>query len=200
MVKWMQLFTEVMNTMSLRHGAVSVIFSALLFCALSSCASNKDAFPKTADATLPAPPVLTTLPVVTFKGAGIKYEFESMLLYHYVVFPDPDASGQYATRMMDEASSAQVKVQFQPGTYECLVSEKAYDNDHAPFYVYLDNVPYRVYPSDPPLGSWELTTRVPIYFTLEEPRSILVTVQANSEKKLGSYGMDLDYIQFVKRQ
>lgn len=165
-----------------------------------SCQSTKNTFPQNTDGTAPTPPLLTKLPVVQFQGAGIKYEFESMLLYHYVVFPDADASGQYAARLMDEAASAQVKIQFPAGTYECLVCEKAFNNDNSAFYVYLDNVPYRVYPSDPPLGTWELTTRVPIYFTIDEPRSILVTVQANSEKKLGSTGMNLDFIQFVKRQ
>lgn len=178
--------------------ALLMIFLSL---ASFSCASNKQQqFPKGDTVTQPAPPVLTELPVVSFAGVGIKYEFESMLLNHYVVFPDETASGLYAARLQDETSTAQVKIKFPAGTYECLVSEKTYDNDHAPFYVYLDNMPYRVYPSDPPLGSWELTTRVPIYFTIDEPRTILVTVQANSEKKTGATGMMLDYIQFVKRQ
>ena len=145
------------------------------------------------------PPLLTELPVIEYQGAGIKYEFESLLLYHFLVYSDSTASGGFAARLLDESSTAQVKIRFPAGTYECLVSEKAFDNANAPFYVYIDNVPYRVYPSDPPLGSWELTTRVPVYFTIEEPRTILITVQANSERKAGATGMNLDYIQFVKR-
>ena len=180
-------------------------FLLISVCALSlfvfSCASNKaDSFPDGSSVTAPEPLVLTAIPTVSYVGAGIKYEMESMFLHNFVVFPDETASGQYGARLLDESSTAQVRIKFPAGTYECLISEKAYDNDHAPFYVYLDNVPYRVYPSDPPLGSWELTTRVPVYFTIDEPRTILITIQANSEKKPGATGMSLDYIQFVKRQ
>lgn len=145
------------------------------------------------------PVLLTELPVIEYAGAGIKYEFESMLLHNFVVFEDTTASGGFATKLEVESSTAQVKIRFPAGTYECLVAEKATDNAHSAFYVYLDDMPYRVYPSNPPLGFWELTTRVPIYFTIEETRSILITVKANSEKKLGNTGMSLDYIQFVKR-
>ena len=164
-----------------------------------SCASSKK-IETPLPVTQKEPPVLTQIPTVSYSGAGIKYEFESMFLYHYLVLPDATASGQYCTQLLDESSTAQVKIKFPAGTYECLVCEKAFSNDHAPFYVYLDSLPYRVYPSDPPLCSWELTTRVPIYFTIEEPRTILFTVQANSEKRTGSIGMNLDYIQFIKRQ
>ena len=132
---------------------------ALLLLSSSSCISDRQQnFPESNMVTAPAPAVLTELPVVTFQGVGIKYEFESMLLNHFVVFPDETASGQYAARLLDESSTAQVKVKFPAGTYECLVCEKTFDNDHAPFYIYVDNTPYRVYPSDPPLGScfWEL--------------------------------------------
>jgi hypothetical protein len=170
-------------------------FAALSF----SCASTKPIEPPK-PVTASEPPLLTEIPTISYVGAGIKYEFESMYLYHFLVLPDSTASGQYCTQLLDEASTAQVRIKFPSGTYECLVSEKAYDNDHAPFYVFLDDMPYRVYPSNPPLGSWELTTRVPIYFTIEEPRTILVTVQANSPKKNGGTGMNLDFIQFIKRQ
>lgn len=166
--------------------------------ALASCKSTKVTVDHQELAT-PLPPLPTELPVINYKSPGIRHEFESMLLYRFQVFADREASGGFAARLLDDSSTAQVKISFPEGTYECLVSEKATDSAHAPFYVYLDKVPYRVYPSDPPLGSYELTTRVPIYFTLEEPRTILVTVQANSEHKLGSTGMSLDYIQFIKR-
>lgn len=149
---------------------------------------------------LPPPPLLTELPVIEYSGVGIKYECESMLLHNFSVFQDLEASGNFAVRLMNEASSARLKVHFPAGTYECLVKEKATDAEHSAFYLYIDSVPYRVYPSNPPLGTWELTTRTPVYFTIDEPRTILITIQANSEQRTGDVGMCLDYIQFVKRQ
>lgn len=178
---------------------ILALLSVLFF---ASCASSKTdetyEVPEPLNMKAP-PPVLTELPVVDYKGAGIKYEVESMLLYKFLVLYDESASGQYCARLTDESSVAQLKVRFPAGTYECLLNEKATDNDHAAFYVYLDGIPYRVYPSDPPLGIWELTTRVPIYFTIDEPRTILIQIQANSKSRLGETGMSLDYIQFVKR-
>ena len=176
--------------------------SVLLFI---SCASSKikdaDDFENGTPGSAAVPPmVLTELPVVEYTGAGIKYEIESMLLHHFLVMYDEKASGKYCARLTDEAAVASLKVRFPAGTYECLLSEKADDNDHSSFYVFLDGVPYRVYPSDPPLGTWELTTRVPVYFTIDEPRTILIEIKANSPSKLGETGMLLDYIQFVKRQ
>lgn len=174
-----------------------LVLNTLLFC---SCLSSKGEFPDSGKVTLPPPPVMTKVPLINYEGIGIKYEIENMLLEQFVVYPDPDASGQYAAKLLDESSRAQVKVFFaEPGTYECLVCEKAFSNDSSAFYVYIENVPYRVYADDPPTGFWDLTKRAPIYFDVVEPRTILVTIQANSEKRYGTTGMDLDYIQFVKR-
>lgn len=176
------------------------LFPLVLLLIFSSCQSNKNEFPDAADVTAPPPPVMTKVPLINYEGIGIKYEVENMYLEQFIVFPDPNASGLYAAKLLDESSRAQIKVHFEePGTYECLINEKAYSKDSSAFYVYLENVPYRVYPNDPPTGFWELTKRSPVYFDIEEPRTILVTIQANSEKRLGSTGMDLDYIQFVKR-
>ncbi|MBO4404772.1 MAG: hypothetical protein J5780_05510 [Treponema sp.] len=179
---------------------LTVAALTLLFisCASSNASGNNFQDPEYLAAAEP-PKVLTELPVIEYSGAGIKYEVESMLLHNFLVMYDEKASGKYSARLLDEAATAQLKVRFPAGTYECLLSEKAPDNDHSSFYVFLDGIPYRVYPSDPPLGTWELTTRVPIYFTIDEPRTILVQIQANSPSKLGETGMNLDYIQFVKR-
>ncbi len=178
---------------------IFTLFSVFFF---ASCATLKtdENYEVPEPRNIKAPPaVLTELPVIDYQGAGIKYEIESMLLHNFLVLYDESASGQYCARLSDESSVAQLKVRFPAGTYECLINEKATDNDHAAFYVYLDGIPYRVYPSDPPLRSWELTTRVPIYFTIDEPRTILIQIQANSKNRLGETGMNLDYIQFVKR-
>lgn len=173
------------------------IFAFIFTFGTISCTSTKST--QMVQPEYPVPPLLTELPVISYVDPGIKYEFEGMLLHNFLVMFDKSASGKYSTRLLDEGSTAQVKIRFPAGTYECLVSEKAYDTDHSAFYVYLDEIPYRMYPSTPPLGTWELTTRTPIYFTLEEERTILVTVQANSSKRIGGTGMNLDYIQFVRR-
>ncbi len=177
----------------------SVLLSFAILCA--SCASNRVSknSPAEYEAPVDPPPLLTELPVIEYSGRGIKYELESMLLYHFIIHSDKTASGGFAARLLDESSTAQLKIKFPAGTYECLLSEKATSSSSSAFYVYVDGIPYRVFPSDPPLGTWELTTRTPIYFTLDEPRTVLITIQANSEHKLGHTGMNLDYIQFVKR-
>lgn len=171
----------------------STLFVGFLFC---SCASNKNL---EIQPTVVIPPRLTKLPVIKYIEPGIKYECESMLLHNFLVLYDENASGQHCTRILDEAATAKLKVQFPAGTYEILISEKAFDSEHSAFYVYVDETPYRVYPSTPPLGDWELTTRTPIYFTIDEARTILITIQPNSTKKPGSTGMNLDYIQIIKR-
>lgn len=180
---------------------VFTILTAVYALAFFSCATSpkNSEFLKVEDKQTP-PPLLTELPVIEYSGIGIKYEVESMLLHHFLVVQNKDASGQFAARLLDEAATAKLKVKFPAGTYECLIKEKATDSDHSAFYVYIDNTPFRVYPSNPPLGTWELTTRAPIYFTIDEPRTILITIQANSEQKTGDVGMNLDFIQFVKRQ
>lgn len=166
----------------------------------ASCKSTEISFPDTDSVTLPPPSIMTKLPLIEYSGIGIKYEVESMLLYQYIVFADATASGQYGAKLLDESSTAHVQVYFaEPGTYECMLCQRSLTGKCEPFYVYLDNVPYRVYASDPPTGEWELTSRTPIYFTVEEPRTVLFTIQANSETRLGTTGVNLDYIQFVKR-
>ncbi|MCH5294874.1 MAG: hypothetical protein J1F14_03105 [Treponema sp.] len=176
---------------------------ALASLSLTGCMSSRITLPEEPEeerVQSEEPPArITTIPVIEYEDPGIKYEFENMLLHHFIVMQDNTASGRFAAKLLDESSTAQLKVKFPAGTYECLVSEKAHDTDHSAFYVYVDGIPYRVYPSNPPLGSWELTTRAPVYFTIDEPRTILVTVQANSEKRLGNTQMMLDFIQFVRR-
>ncbi|MBR6154038.1 MAG: hypothetical protein IKQ43_06345 [Treponema sp.] len=146
------------------------------------------------------PLLVTELPTITFSGQAIKYECESLFLNNCTVIEDPAASQKYSIRIENESSTAQIKVRFPAGTYECMLSEKAVDNNHASFYVYIDDNPHRMYPSNPPLGTYELTTRSPIYFTIDEPRTIFVTIRASSSNKKGSTGMYLDYIQFVRRK
>ncbi len=146
------------------------------------------------------PILLTKMPIIAFTGVGIKYECESLLLEETTVVQDESASSKYAIKIENNASRAQIKIRFPAGTYECLLREKAYSTDKSAFYVCIDDIAHRVYPSNPPTGEFELTTRAPIYFTIDEPRTVLVTIQANNGNKIGGTGMFLDYIQFVKRK
>ncbi len=135
---------------------------------------------------------VTVIPTVRFYGKGVKVEVEAMLLTSFTVFSDAQASAGYAGKLNSSSSSAQFNITLPAGHYECLVSEKAYDNAHAKFSVSIDGVSYTVYPSDPPLGSWELTTRVPVYFDVTAEKTIPVVISSSAA------GMNLDYIQFVK--
>ncbi len=195
---------------------IGFVASLLMTLALFiSCASNKqpvmnNTFNETnttdgknqdgAEEEIVKPLLLTQMPIIAFTGVGIKYECESLLLEETSVVQDESASSKYAIKIENNASRAQIKIRFPAGTYECLLCEKAYSTAQSAFYVYIDDNAYRVYPSNPPTGNFELTTRAPIYFTIDEPRTILVTIQANSGNKIGGTGMFLDYIQFVKRK
>lgn len=145
------------------------------------------------------PPLMEEVPVIEYSGIGIKYECENMYLHNAAVLQDNTASGKFCIRLIEDSSSATMKVKFPEGTYECLVKEKASSKDHSAFYISIDNVSTRVYPKNPPSGQWELTTRVPVYFTLEEPRTLTFTLTPHSDYETGTTGMDLDYMQFVKR-
>ncbi|HOJ98779.1 MAG TPA: hypothetical protein PLW34_04405 [Termitinemataceae bacterium] len=127
-----------------------------------------------------------------------KIELESMKLTDMPVIEDAKASGGKAVRVEKDSSLATIQVQFPAGAYTALVNEKAPSSSQDAFYVFLDERPYRVYPSDPPIGDWELTKRVPITFTVSEPKTITITIQPHSPAKKGETGMALDYIVFMK--
>lgn len=178
---------------------ILILAAVVVSVGFTSCLSAKNDFRFIDVEKQPNPPALVTeIPVVEYRDPGIKYEVESMYLHNLHVSYDKTASQQFAVRVLSEASYAQMKVKLPAGTFECLVNECASDPNHAAFYVCIDNEEFRVYPSNPPTGSWELTRRAPVYFTIDEPRTILVTIQSNSERKPGSTGMLLDYIQFIK--
>ncbi len=140
------------------------------------------------------PILATTLPMIRFSGRGVKVEFEHMLLTNLSLLEDMEASAGYATVLSDNNSRAEFSITLPAGRYECLLSEKATDAAHATVSVSIGADNYNVYPSNPPLGIWELTTRVPIYFDVPEEQPYLVTISS------AFAGMSLDYIQFVKLQ
>lgn len=183
------------NSVLALFAALSVFSAALLSCKTA----DTEQFVIIDEKHVP-PPMPTELPVIEYSGLGIKFECEQMLLHNAVAIQDKEASGNFAIHIIDESANAKVKVKFPAGTYEVLLREKAKDADHSAFYVFVDGQSYRVYPNNPPSGSWELTTRTPVYFTIEEQRTVLFTIQSNSDSKSGHTGMSLDYIQFIKRQ
>ncbi|MDO4507547.1 MAG: hypothetical protein Q4B64_11435 [Spirochaetales bacterium] len=186
--------------MKLLKNAFKLTLAAGAVLALMSCQTpnkKKDFLIVTDHQVLP--PVMETVPVIEYSGIGIKYECENMFLHNCAVLQENSASGKFCVRLIEDSSTATMKVKFPAGTYECLVKEKTSDKDHSAFYLSLDGISTRVYPKNPPSGEWELTTRVPVYFTLEEPRTITITITPHSDYEIGSTGMDLDYIQFVKR-
>ncbi len=143
--------------------------------------------------------VVTEIPVFKYKAPGLKIEAEAMKAENAAVVEDSDASKGKAVRIETKNAVVQAKVFLPAGDYECLVSEKAFKNANAVFFVGIDGTFYKMYPSNPPLGIWELTTRTPAYFTMESDGEILVTMQASAPSEAGSTGMTLDYIQFVRR-
>ena len=140
------------------------------------------------------PILVTTMPVIRFSGRGVKVELEDMLLTNFSLFADGEASSGYAAVLSDTSSRAEFSITLPAGRYECLLSEKAVDPAHATVSVRIDEDSYDIYPSNPPLGIWELTTRVPIYLDVPEERPYLITISS------AAAGMSLDYIQFVRMQ
>lgn len=141
-----------------------------------------------------SPVIVTVLPVISFSGRGVKVEFEDMLLTNFSLFADSEASAGWGARLSARGSKAEFSITLPVGRYECLLSEKAPDAAHAVVSVSIGGDSYDTWPSDPPLGAWELTTRAPIYFDVAEEEDYLVSVSSASS------GMSLDYIQFVKME
>ncbi len=132
------------------------------------------------------------IPAIAFYGRGVKIEFENMFLNQFSLFDDKEASGGCAAKLDSVSSRAEFSITLPAGRYECLVSEKAFDGDRSSFSVSIGGISYELYPSNPPLGSWELTTRVPVYIDVDEEKAYPVVITSATP------GMSLDYIQFVK--
>ena len=140
------------------------------------------------------PILVTVIPSITFYGRGSKIELEEMFLTNFAIFADLNASSGYAATLSDKSSKAEFSITLPVGRYECLLAEKASDAAHATVRVSIGDDSYDTYPSDPPLGVWELTTRMPIYFDVTEEKPYLISISSDVA------GMSLDYIQFVKME
>lgn len=189
--------------MKLVNKVVTVVSSIAAIAMLASCGSTSGAVAAAAPVAIPPKPESPAeVPTFTFTGSELKIEVESMFFDEFLIVEDAEASGYYAGKLMSEESVAKALVTFPAGTYVGLVNEKAPDGQHDAFNVFLDGVYYRSYPSDPPLGTYELTTRTPINFTIDADKTVELCIQQNDPtrpNKLGETGMYLDYIVFQKQ-
>lgn len=140
------------------------------------------------------------IPHVDFEGRGLKFEVEEMYLEGFNLMDDANASREKAAILLGKDSYAQLRVTFPTGIYECMICERSHSYDKTSLSLYLDNIQYDTNISNPPTSKWELTSSTPVTFTVPEPRTITIQIKAGKNKPSGSdsFGMYLDYIQFVK--
>lgn len=141
---------------------------------------------------------VTSIPQLTFAGSTMKIELENMYTEDIAFKHSDEYSSSFAAVIKSGVSCAKASVTLSAGSYEILAKEKAEDSEHASFYIFVDNEPYRVSPSEPPLGTFEMTTRFPVTFSVDKAKTVLITVQANSPHHPGQTGMMLDYLQLRK--
>ena len=134
--------------------------------------------------------------ILKFTGRGTKCELESMELENCMVVDDPTASGQKSVRMGTK-SKAGVDINFPSGRFEILFSQKAYQTPGSRFYAIVDGKRYRCNPSEPPLGTWELTVRTPIVLEIPEPATVSISIECDVSYAY-SWDFFLDYMQAVK--
>lgn len=191
--------------MKLVSKIVTVLAAAATIGMLASCGSTSGASSSAAAApaaSKPQPAKATEVPTFKHEGGELKIEIESMYLDNFLVFEDARAGNGWATKLLDETSTATAKVFFPAGSYEGEVSEDAPDGNHDAFNVFVNGVAYRSYPSDPPIGTYELTTRTPMNLTFDKDTEATIVIQQNDPakpNKPGENGMKLDYIRFIKK-
>lgn len=147
------------------------------------------------------PKKLTEAPKFDFTGDKLQIELENMYYDGFDVIVDESASGLFALRLENDASWAVAEVNFPAGTYEGVASVLATDSRHNRFNISINKDFYLVYGSEPPIGRYELTTRAPASFTLDQPATVTVKIQQNdlnNPANNGHNGMTIDYISFKK--
>ncbi|MBR4321591.1 hypothetical protein [Treponema sp.] len=157
---------------------------------------------KSSSEKLPPPPArLTEAPVFDFAGETIKIEAENMYYDGFELTGDFKASACYAIKLLNDSSWAIAEINFPAGTYEALANVLAPDSTHSRFNVYINKDSYLVYGSEPPIGKYELTTRSPASFTLDQPARVTLKIQQNDIRNPannGQNGMTIDYVTFKK--
>ena len=134
--------------------------------------------------------------ILKFTGRGIKCEIEDMVLECCEITDDENASGQKSVRMGTK-SKAGVDINFPSGRFEILFSQKAYQTPGSRFYAIVDGKRYRCNPSEPPLGTWELTVRTPVVLEIPEPATVSISIECDGSYAY-SWDFFLDYMQAVK--
>ena len=193
----MKLVNKVITVVS----AIATI-AMLASCGSTSGASDSSAASASAAPAGPAPESPAEPPTFTFSGSELKIELEEMYNEEFLVFADAKASGGYAAKLVSEDSIAKAIVVFPAGDYVGLVNEDAPDGNHDAFNVFINDVAYRTFPSDPPIGTYELTTRTPMNLHFDAETTVEVKIQQNDPNrpnKPGETGMKLDYIVFKKK-
>lgn len=190
--------------MKLINKVVTVFAACASIAMLASCGSTSGASSSAAPAAAaqPRPAEATEVPSYKFEGSELKIEIESMYLDNFLVFEDKTAGNGWATKMLDDTATATAKVTFPAGSYEGEVAEDAPDGNHDAFNVMMNGVAYRCFPSDPPIGTYELTTRTPMNLTFDKDTEVTIVIQQNDPakpNKPGENGMKLDYIRFIKK-
>lgn len=179
--------------------AAIVAVGMLASCGSTSGASDAGKAPAQ-EAAPEKPEKATEPPQYTFEGTELKIEIENMYYDEFLIFADEKASGGWAGKLLGEESFAEALVTFPAGEYEGLVNEDAPDGSSDAFYVFVDGAPYRSYPSDPPIGTYELTERTPMKIIFEEEKTVTVRIQKDDPNgKTGEAGMKLDYIIFTRK-
>ncbi len=187
--------------MKLVAKVTAIITAAASLALLASCGSTSSA---AAAPKIPEPPVpATEAPKYTFSGNELKIEIENMFYDGtFIVFADEKESGYYAGKLINEESLAEAIVTFPAGSYQLLANEDAPDGAHDAFNIFVNEKAYRTYPSDPPIGTYELTTRCGPIITFDAETTCKVRIQQNDPNKPnkpGENGMKLDYLVFIKQ-
>ena len=145
-------------------------------------------------AKLPVSP--SEVPSFSTDGRALKVEAENMKFSECTPKADEDASRGFCLEMKKKSASAEATVTLGAGRWEILIAEKAFETDKSFMTLMCGKDGYRIYPSNPPLGCFELTTRCPVYLDLKESQDIKIKVTPFQEKDKCLFSFD--YIQFVK--
>ncbi|MCR4821362.1 MAG: hypothetical protein K5873_00635 [Treponema sp.] len=156
---------------------------------------------KETDSKSAGPERLTEAPKFDFTGDALKIEAENMYYDGFDLVSDSNASASYGLKLLNESSWAIAEINFPAGSYEGLVNVLAPDSEHSRFTVNINKDSYLAFGSEPPIGKYELTTRSPVSFTLDQATTVTLKIQQNSLNNpdiKGQNGMTLDYVTFKK--
>ena len=132
-----------------------------------------------------------------FKAQGLKIEAENMTLEGFSIMEDESASSNKYISPLTANANASIQVVFPAGKYEFLARMRAYSNTHSHFSVSINAEETTVYPSNPPLGIWEYTSRVPVTVEFSKETLVEVKLKSFSADSIKDKKVALDYIQFA---